>query len=171
MATFTTLQILREALTKIAGGDARLTQQLELLVALTRFSGVCAAQLEDLDISTESVTYAVQLPVGVHFVDFVLLVEYAGVGTVPVVDASTASLGDGYYMLSFGDGASSVQNPVLRPGAPYISFGPTGTWSVQLRGFVEVKKAGLVGFTVEATAGATVLSGTGLTTTIQRVAQ
>lgn len=176
MANTQALQILREALSKMADGDPRLTLQLERLVSLTNNTCVGQALVAGDEVLDDAGhTFSVTLPVGIFAIDATIMVDV--VGGTPGTDgftlaetepSSVALLSAGSLAVLVFDNAGSVfGNPVPTP----ISYFDYLSRTIQVRGFIEVKSAGTFSLNVAQTGtptSATLLAGSGLTASMLR---
>lgn len=169
-----TLNIPRAALSKMADNDAQTTRSLEAMVKLTNLTGFGASQLAgDVALDTTGVTFAVTLGVGHYFVDLVVMVDVSGGSPTDganIASAHTAGLAAGWLAVAVGTVSTTpTVTPIANDDSAFGLIGDVGC--SQIRGFIDVQQPGLVGFTVKmdgAPASATLLAGSGLTTTLQR---
>jgi hypothetical protein len=157
--------------------DAEIVRQIERLISLVNNTARGDAVVVDEALDASGRTLTVQLGIGRHFVDLVVMVDVKGGGPGDgyVVEdagsANAATLKAGSLALVGGDGSSVVAYNAPTPG-PYAFGSGTGN-TVFLRGFVDVVVSGAFGFLIKVQGSPTsalLLAGSGLTASILREA-
>lgn len=168
------LLLTRPQALKIADGDPQAMRQVEQLIALANFTGFgqCLTA-DDVDLDATGVTFAVTLPLGQHLIDLIVMVNTTGGSPTDgftLSNVTAAPLAAGFICLTQYDGTTMFMATISNAAATMTFSGATET-QVQVRGFIEVQTAGVVGFSITregAPSSATLLAGSGLTCTIQR---
>jgi hypothetical protein len=158
-----------EAFTK----NPETSKQIERLVQLVNFTGWGQSIEADEVLSAAGRTFAVTLPQGRFLIDLLVMVDVVGGSPsdgFSVTRAITTTIGAGSLVETVDDGTGALMFTAPN-SAPVFLFSGAAQTQLSLRGFIEVQQPGIVGFTVVQTGAptsATLLSGSGLTTNIQR---